>query len=87
MNNVSLIGRLTRDPESVQTKNETQICNLRIAVDRRAQDGALYTDVKCFGKQAAACQEHLAVARSLSPADLSSTSGRQRPAASARAST
>ncbi len=63
MNNVSLIGRLTRDPESVTTKNDTEICNLRVAVDRRGQDGAVYTDVKCFGKQALACQEHLSKGR------------------------
>lgn len=63
MNNVSLIGRLTRDPETVTTKNDTQICTLRIAVDRRGQDGAVFTDVKAFGKQAGACQEHLAKGR------------------------
>ena len=63
MNNVSLIGRLTRDPESITTKNETEICNLRVAVDRRGQDGAVYTDVKCFGKLALACQEDLSRGR------------------------
>ncbi len=58
MNNVSLIGRLTRDPELVTTQGGTEICNVRIAVDRRGQDGAVYTDVKCFGKQALAVAEH-----------------------------
>lgn len=58
MNNVSLIGRLTRDPELVTTQGGTEICNARIAVDRRGQDGAVYVDVKCFGKQALAVAEH-----------------------------
>ena len=35
MNNISLNRRLTRDPESVQTNNGSQITNLRIAVDRQ----------------------------------------------------
>jgi single-strand DNA-binding protein len=59
MNSVSLIGHLTRDPESVDTKNGNEICNLRLAVDRRGQDGAIYTDVRTFGKQASVCAEHL----------------------------
>ena len=58
MNNVSLIGRLTRDPELVTTQGGTEICNVRIALDRRGQDGAVYTDVKCFGKQGLAVAEH-----------------------------
>jgi single-strand DNA-binding protein len=59
MNSVSLIGHLTRDPESVDTKNGNEICNLRLAVDRRGQDGAIYTDVRTFGKQASVCAKHL----------------------------
>lgn len=58
MNDVSLIGRLTRDPELVTTQGGTEICNVRLAIDRRAQDGAVYADVKCFGKQAAAVAKH-----------------------------
>lgn len=60
MNTVSLIGHLTRDPESVETKTGSQICNLRVAIDRRAgQEGSIYTDVKVFGKQAGPCGKHL----------------------------
>lgn len=59
MNSVSLIGHLTRDPERVHSKSGNEICNLRLAVDRRGQDGAIYTDVRTFGKQAAVCADHL----------------------------
>lgn len=60
MNTVSLIGHLTRDPEPVETKGGSEICSLRIAMDRRGeQEGAIYTDVKTFGRQAEVCAEHL----------------------------
>ncbi len=65
MNAVSLIGHLTRDPESVDTKNGNEICNLRLAVDRRGQDGAIYTDVRTFGKQASICAQHLEKGRQI----------------------
>src|ERR1044072_7172748 len=60
MNNVSLIGRLTRDPESVETNNGTAITNIRIAIDRQSEDdSAIFVDVKTFGKQAMACAGYL----------------------------
>ena len=63
MNDVSLIGRLTRDPELIATHNGTDIASLRLAVDRRRGDGAIFVDVKCFEGQARACAEHLAKGR------------------------
>jgi single-strand DNA-binding protein len=64
MNDVSLIGRLTRDPELVMTANGTSIANLRVAVDRRGRDdGALFVNVKCFEGQARTCAEHLTTGR------------------------
>ena len=38
MNKVSLIGRLTKEPEIKMTSNQTQFCNFTIAVDRRFKD-------------------------------------------------
>lgn len=38
MNKVTLIGRLTKDPEIKLTSNQTQFCNFTIAVDRRFKD-------------------------------------------------
>ncbi len=64
MNQFNGIGRLTRDPELVETKGGTAICNLRIAVDRRNRDdGAVYLDVKAFEGQARACADHLSKGR------------------------
>lgn len=66
MNNVSLIGRLTREPELVTTPNGTDIANLRVAIDRRGRDnGAVFVDVKCFEGQARACAEHLTKGRQI----------------------
>ncbi len=60
MNNVTMIGRLTRDPEAVTTDGGTEICNLRIAVDRRKRDdGAVFVDVKAFNGLAHSCSEYL----------------------------
>lgn len=38
MNKVTLVGRLTKDPEIKLTTNQTQYCNFTIAVDRRFKD-------------------------------------------------
>lgn len=62
MNNVSVIGRLTRDSEKVTPANGTEICNMRIAVDRRGE-GAVYVDVKAFGRQAQTAGRYLAKGR------------------------
>jgi single-strand DNA-binding protein len=64
MNDVSLIGRLTREPELVTTTNGTAIANLRVAVDRRGRsDGAVFVSAKCFEGQARACAQRLAKGR------------------------
>lgn len=59
MNNVNVTGRLTRKPELVETKANIKISTLRVAIARRGDNGAVFCDVKTFGKQAAACVEHL----------------------------
>ena len=38
MNKVTLVGRLTKDPEIKLTSNQTQYCTFTIAVDRRFKD-------------------------------------------------
>jgi single-stranded DNA-binding protein len=42
MNDVSLIGRLTREPELHTTETGTQVARLRIAVERRGREGAVF---------------------------------------------
>ncbi len=63
MNNTSLVGRLTRDPELRDMgESDRKVCELRIAVDGGKHD-PLYIDVETFDRQAEACAEHLAKGR------------------------
>jgi single-strand DNA-binding protein len=66
MNNVSLTGNLTRDPELRSAKGGP-VCQLRLAVDnpgRGGEPGApTYVDVATFGKHAEACAAHLVKGR------------------------
>ena len=59
MNNVNLIGRLTRDPEAIEASNGTSIANFAIAVSRRDREAdPVYVEVKAFGAQAGAIVAH-----------------------------
>ena len=59
MNNVSLIGRLTRDPERRHTPDGTSVCDMRIAVDTRKKDAPMFIDVVAFAGQADSCAQFL----------------------------
>ena len=64
MNSVSLIGRLTRDPELRSLEGGQAVCEMRIAVDNGAsRDGEdrdpTFVDVSTFGPQAEACSKYL----------------------------
>ncbi|HET7488812.1 MAG TPA: single-stranded DNA-binding protein [Acidimicrobiales bacterium] len=67
MNTVSLIGRLTADPELRYTAGGTPVCNLRLAINRPRRDGqdqgAVFVDVVSFSRQAEAVAEHLGKGR------------------------
>jgi single-strand DNA-binding protein len=67
MNNVNLIGRLTRDPELKEVGGGRSVCELRVAVDNPGRNGEkgepTYVDVSTFGGQAEACASHLAKGR------------------------
>jgi single-strand DNA-binding protein len=58
MNSVNITARLTREPELADTRGDTAVCNLRVAVERRGE-GAVFLDVKTFNAQAVACAQHL----------------------------
>jgi len=66
MNNVNLIGHLTKDPEVKATRSGA-VCQLRLAVDNPGRGGEkglpTYVDVATFGKHAEACGAHLAKGR------------------------
>ncbi len=66
LNNVTLIGRLTRDPELRYTAGEgVPIASFTLAVDRAFKDKvtgeseADFIDIKVWRKQAEACAAHL----------------------------
>ena len=64
MNNVELIGRITRDPEVRYTNgSQMAVATFTIAIDRPQRQGAeKQTDfprVTVFGKQAETCQKYL----------------------------
>ena len=65
MNSVTLIGRLTKDPEvRYGAENQSAYCRLTIAIDRgkdrNGEDmGADFPSVVCFGKTAENCERFL----------------------------
>ena len=63
MNSVSLIGRLTRDPEVRYTSEQMAIVRFAIAIDRPPKrDGTKETDfpsITVFGKAAENCDKYL----------------------------
>ena len=65
MNNVVLIGRLTRDPE-VRYVPESQmaVATFTIAIDRAGKDkGADFPRITCFGKTAELVERYIAKGR------------------------
>jgi single-strand DNA-binding protein len=67
MNNVNLVGRLTRDPELKEIGGGRSVCELRVAVGNPGRGGErgepTYIDVSTFGKHAEACAAHLSKGR------------------------
>ncbi len=68
MNNVVLIGRLTRDPETRYSGEGLAITRFSLAIDRpvKSSSGEKQTDfpnIVVFGKQAENCEKYLAKGR------------------------
>lgn len=68
MNNVVLIGRLTKNPEVKSTNNgQMAVCNFTLAIDRPVKQGAEkqadFPRITVFGKQAENCGKYLAKGR------------------------
>ncbi|MDR0886651.1 MAG: single-stranded DNA-binding protein [Clostridiales Family XIII bacterium] len=61
MNNVNLIGRLTKDPAVKHTGNGLAICSFNLAVDdfHARDDRADFIRVKVFGTQGDNCEKYL----------------------------
>ena len=68
MNNVVLIGRLTRDPEvRYISESQTAVATFTIAIDRPARSGQEkktdFPRITVFGRQAENCERFLALPR------------------------
>ena len=70
LNRVTLVGRLTRDPELRHTAGGDAICSMRVAVSSRTRgddgqwgDKSNYFDVVVFGHQAETASNYLAKGR------------------------
>jgi single-strand DNA-binding protein len=67
INTVTLVGRLTADPELRTTNGGTPVCTLRMASNRAPKDGndqgAVFIDVVSFNRLAEAVAENLAKGR------------------------
>lgn len=67
MNNVILIGRLTRDPELRYTTSQMAVATFTLAIDRPVKAGkekeADFPRVTVFGKTAENCEKYLAKGR------------------------
>jgi single-strand DNA-binding protein len=70
INRVTLVGRLTRDPELQHLPSGTPVLRLGLAVNGRQQDSSgnwvdkpNFFDVKVFGNQAEMLSQHLAKGR------------------------
>lgn len=68
MNKLTIIGNLTRDPESRTTPNGNNVCTFTVAVNRRRsqnsnQPEADFFRVSVFGVVGENCQRYLAKGR------------------------
>lgn len=70
LNRVTLVGRLTRDPELRHTASGQSVCSLRLAVSSRGRDEsgnwsdrANYFDVTVFGRTAETASNYLSKGR------------------------
>ncbi|MDR1069061.1 MAG: single-stranded DNA-binding protein [Clostridiales Family XIII bacterium] len=61
MNNVNLIGRLTKDPELRHTNEGRSICQFTLAIDDTfsKEDRSDFIRVTVFGNQAENCEKYL----------------------------
>ena len=68
MNNVTIIGRLTKDPEIKYTRDQTAVATFTVAInrgkDKNGEDrGADFPRVVAYGRTAENCERYLAKGR------------------------
>ena len=68
VNQVVLLGQLTRDPDIRTLPDGQTVCDLRLAVNDRRDQAPMFIDVATFGKGAEACAGHLTKGRQVAVA-------------------
>lgn len=79
MNKLTIIGNLTRDPETRVTQSGSSVCSFIVAVNRRGQDDKTdYFRVSAWNKTGETCQKYLAKGRKVAvtgPVSVSTYTG------------
>jgi single-strand DNA-binding protein len=63
MNQLTLVGHLTRDPRLRTLSDGRSVCDMRVAVNGARGSQPLFIDVATFGAHAEACAQYLAKGR------------------------
>jgi single-strand DNA-binding protein len=63
MNNITLVGRLTDDPDTRTVKGDKVVTTFRMAIDRTGTDGTDYVSIVCWNRTAEIAGAHLAKGR------------------------
>lgn len=79
MNKLTIIGNLTRDPETRVTQSGSSVCSFTVAVNRRGQDDKTdFFRVSAWNKTGETCQKYLAKGRKVAvtgPVSVSTYTG------------
>ena len=79
MNKLTIIGNLTRDPETRVTQSGSSVCSFTVAVNRRGQDDKTdFFRVSAWNKTGETCPKYLAKGRKVAvtgPVSVSTYTG------------
>lgn len=79
MNKLTIIGNLTRDPETRVTQSGASVCSFTVAVNRRGQDDKTdFFRVSAWNRTGETCQKYLAKGRKVAvtgPVSVSTYTG------------
>ena len=85
MNRLTIIGNLTREPETRTTQSGKNVCTVIVAVNRR-NDGADYFRVSAWGQLGEICQKYLGKGRKVAVVGSVSVNSYTTQAGEARSS-
>ena len=63
MNSITLVGRLTDDPDTRTVSGDRVVTSFRLAVSRHGSDETDYVTITCWNRTAEVAGEHLAKGR------------------------